>query len=378
MQESFHKKIFLAILCIVLLLGCQSFADLKEINNIVIVTATGLDLDKQGKIEVTTQLLLPQSSSINGQINSQVNTSAILSGSGHTISEAVNNIEKKCSRQLFRSHNRVIIISRKLAQSHMSEILDYLMRFREFRERSLLFITDKPVSNVLQYYPFLEQNSGELLSKFTKKDGNLSTTVLDAVIQNVSPGKPLMIPMITISPSNNRIQKNTLSITQAAIFSNNKRVGMMSHDLSYGPQILKNTFWQTVYSIKLDHGMVGLNIQNVKAQMKPSIRNGEWSITAHVTGEGIVFENSSNQALIDRTVQKKIEHSVEKKINMTIKESAKKSQNLKSDVFDFYSTFYRTYPKECLQVKDHWNDTFSQIKLNVSTTFHITHVGINQ
>ena len=196
--------------------------------------------------------------------------------------------------------------------------------------------------------------------------------------QNVKPSKPYIIPIITTYSSNNNVQEKLLSISRSAIFVNNKMVGTMSHDLSYGPQILNNTFWQTVYSVTLNKSKIGLNIQNVKTKLKPMIRNGHWIITARVSGQGIIFEDSTSQDLLDQKTQRKIEYLVEKKMELTIKKSVILSQNLKSDVFNFYTIFYRKYPLECLQVKSSWNDIFAHIEVIINTKFQITHVGINQ
>ncbi|TGA96926.1 Ger(x)C family spore germination protein [Sporolactobacillus shoreae] len=377
------RRITCSLLISVLILYLQGCADLKEINNIIIVTATGLDLNDEGKVEATVQLFLPQaaaSGSSGSQSASQTIQSSVLSGSGDTISEAINNIEKHVSRQLFRGHDRAIIIGRRMAEKRIKDVLDYCMRFREIRQRTNLFVTNDPVPKILEYQPFLEKNSGELLSKYVRKDGNLSVTLKDAVVMNTNAGHSFILPMISIEAAGAQGEKKTMEITRSALFSKNRMVGTISHDLTYGQLILTHRFWQTVYSLKLspDPGQIGINIQNVKADVHAVIRHGHWLIMANVTGDGIIFENTTRWNMLNSDTIWRVERAVNRKIAANIKDSVRESQKMKSDVFDFYPTFFRKYPEECLKVEKNWNDFYPSIDVQVKSHFSVIHSGIKQ
>lgn len=378
--RSRRKKFTNLLLIFMLIPSLQACADLKEINNIAIVTATRIDMNNEGKIEVTIQLFLPQTPSMGSQNPSQITQFAVLTSTGDTISEAVNNIEKRVSRQLFRGHERAIIIGERMASKHMNDVLDYCIRFREIRERTLLFVTKEPAPRLLQYEPFMEKNSGEILNKYVKKDGNLSMTLKDIVVMRANPSHSYIIPMVAILNPTKKGERQILKITQSALFSHGKMVGTMSNNLTYGQQILNHKFWQTVFSLKFkkDPGKVGINIQNVKAKITPIIHNGQWTIQAHITGDEVIFENTTHWSTTNLKTAERVDHAVGRIVSENIRKSVRKSQKMKSDVFNFYNTFYRKYPSECLKVEKNWSDVYPTINVKVTTNFHLIHSGIAQ
>lgn len=377
-MNTHHYLKIVAVIMLICILPIQGCADLKEINNIAIVTATGIDMTDDGRIKVTCQLFLPNAPMNNNtQSSTQINTFALETATGPTISEAVNNIEKRTSRQLFRAHDRAIIISRKMAKNNMADVLDYSERFREIRERVLLFVSDTSIEQLLCYTPFLEKNSGELLYKYTNKDGNLSVTLLDALMKRTNPLHSFMIPIVTINSSPGDNEKKILQITRTALFTDRQMMGTLSHELTYGPQIISNTFWQTVFSLQSKQfpGKLAVNLQHVKSKTTPIIKNGKWSLRINITGDLIVFENTTRLNVDQPNAAKYIENRFSSRVSKIVSKSVRNSQAMKSDIFNFYSNFYKKYPHYSLQERKHWKQIYPDIDVQIATKLHLLHSG---
>ena len=61
--------------------------------------------------------------------NMVVNTSA----SGTTVSNAINNITKAVSKRAFFGHNKIIVLSKELAQNDIKNYIDYFLRSEDSR-----------------------------------------------------------------------------------------------------------------------------------------------------------------------------------------------------------------------------------------------------
>ena len=94
------KVLFLIIL--VLISGCYNY---KELNEIAIVSAIGIDI-KDNKYIITAQI-------INTKDKDKVDT-IIYKDNGNNINEALNNISKNISKQIFLNSIEVIIISKNI------------------------------------------------------------------------------------------------------------------------------------------------------------------------------------------------------------------------------------------------------------------------
>ncbi|MFT8871047.1 MAG: Ger(x)C family spore germination protein [Sporolactobacillus sp.] len=379
----YMRRLGLAGVCFSFLCSALSgCADLKEINDLAVVTALGFDITPDGKFEVITQIFLPvpANSTMPTTGGAQSSTFAIMSARGSSITEATNNIEKRLSRQLFRSHDRAIFISKRMARTHLRDVLDYCLRFREIRERVNMFICGTSISELLTYPPFLEKNSGELMNKIIQKDGNLSVTILNALMMRSYPTRPNILPIISVQASPVKKAKKTISIEQSAVFRNDRLVGSISHYLTFGQLMMTGRFWQTTFTLKIphNHGVIGLNLQNVKAKITPEIVQGQWLVHVRLTGDEIIFENTTALDTQNEHDVQRINKTVEKKMSTLIHQSVQASQHLGSDVFGLYRQFYRTYPHEAWTARRHWQTLYPRIRIRVAADVNLLQSGIKQ
>ncbi|WP_386081864.1 Ger(x)C family spore germination protein [Terrilactibacillus laevilacticus] len=375
-------SVILSLLCsFSVMTGCW---DQKELNTLAIVTASSFDLDENNNVIVSVQIFTPTGMSSSEGSGGSSGTGGqganlILSGKGSTISEAVNNIETRVPRHLFRGQNSAIVFGHHFAEKRLKEGLDYAARFYEIKERTLIYVAKDQGVDLLQYRPNIERNSADVMEYLPEKDANLGMSLKDVILMRLGPNKPVILPMIEVKKIHVKgYSEEQIVNLGSAIFSNDHLVGTISRHDTYGQRLIYNEFGQTTFPLHLKghSGQVSLNIQNVKTATHSTIKNGKWIITVKVSGKGIVFENTTNQSLFKVKTEHKIEKEVNKRLRSVIIRSAKQTQKLNSDVMNFHGVFYREHSDEYNKVSHNWKDIYPRIDVKVHGHINVYDPGM--
>ncbi|WP_196220094.1 Ger(x)C family spore germination protein [Terrilactibacillus tamarindi] len=364
--------------------GCW---DQRELNTLALVTASSFDLDANNNVIATVQIFTPQGTSSSGGSGGSGGSSGtgaqgsnlVISGKGSTISDAVNNIETRVSRHLFRGQNAVIVFGHDFAKKRLKEGLDYAARFYEIKERTLIYVAKDHGVDLLQYRPNIERNSADVMEYLTEKNANLGMSLKDVILMRLGPNKPVILPIIGVKQLRVKGNPEHMFLTLgSAIFANDRLVGTIDHHDTYGQRLIYNEFNQTVFPLHLKghSGQVSLNIQSVKTATHSAIKDGKWIITVKVSGKGIVFENTTNQSLFKVKTEHKIEKEVNKRLRSIIKHSVKQTQHMNSDVMNFHGVFYREHPDEYNKVSHNWEDIYPRIDVKVNGHINVYDPGM--
>lgn len=126
-ERSIHKKIiclFLMFVVIVFQGGCWSR---KEINDLAIVLATGVDQASDGKIRLTVQIARPRAFGGGGQKPSgfEKNNVWVISQNGETVLDAQRYLEAKVSRKVYWGHNVILVLGEELAKQGVRQAINF-------------------------------------------------------------------------------------------------------------------------------------------------------------------------------------------------------------------------------------------------------------
>ncbi|WAM31575.1 hypothetical protein [Caldicellulosiruptor naganoensis] len=111
------KKI--ALICItIFLLGQCGCWNKRELNDILIVQAVGIDMLKNGDFKLTYQVLKPKVLKNPSNVPSSPQQKGVwcFSSTGKTIFDAIRNATLSCNKKLFWSHNKIVVISKSLSK----------------------------------------------------------------------------------------------------------------------------------------------------------------------------------------------------------------------------------------------------------------------
>lgn len=124
--------------------GCWGKTELNEIG---IVTTTGVDMEPDGSVRITVLSTQPEGSPNMPQLRSitWVGTATVAN-----ITDASKNLRKIAVKKLSWIHNSIIIIGQEAAKNKMREVIDFFSRNREIRFRSHMLVAEGKAFDLLQ------------------------------------------------------------------------------------------------------------------------------------------------------------------------------------------------------------------------------------
>lgn len=142
-------SLFVFILGLLLITtGCWNA---REIDELAFVLGIALDKTGNGGVKITVQMAKPSTFSKSPTGGGKEGKPFwVASSEGKTFFEAIRNMATFTSRRIFWSHNKIIIISEKLARSDISEILDFFCRNPELRLRTCVAVIPGEAGPILE------------------------------------------------------------------------------------------------------------------------------------------------------------------------------------------------------------------------------------
>jgi len=377
------------ILSTLLLTGCW---DRREINDIGIVVAVGLDKDDvTGKILMTSQVVRPGSlkKEGGGQSSSPVE---IITTQGNTIAEAVKNISQQFDRIAFFAHVKVLVISEQLAKEGLLPLIDFFMRNSNTRNLAWLIIAKdgKAKDILITNYGIENVQATYLDNMITNKGENseVSTpdvlTYLKAIASENNPiGGVMEIVEQPTMPTKEKKPSTTqgVQLSGTAVFKKDKLVGyldkMETRGLNWVTGKVENTIINIPSPNKNDK-LIAIAITKASRNITPKMINGEISFTIEVKVDGNIAELQDTAHYFKdpdsfATLEKKQNEMIEREIKTTLD---KVQMELGSDILGFGSAYSKKYPQEWKSIKDDWDTIFPSVSYEVKVDAKLRRLGL--
>lgn len=388
---------FLVFIVMTLLLsGCWSR---KELTDLAIVAAIGIDKNEEGRYVGTLQIINPGNVAggmQGGGGGSQGPPVSVVTGTGNSIVELSRRTSRKLSRRLYYAHTNLVVISEDLAKEEsINNILDPLERDAEFRSTAIIVIAqgtkasdmvkvltaiDKiPANKVIKTLKFTERTWGE----------NISVNMQDAIKTLVSPGKELVVSGFRVSGDvakgkkiENTQQTEPSSLLYAgslAIFKTGKLTAWIDGETARGSVFLLDKLKASAIAVKWEGKDEAIIYELIRQKTKviAKMEKGKPRVSIEVQAEGNIGEARVPIDLNNPDVLLKIEKAIEKEIKKEISMAVKQAQKNKSDIFGFGEALHRTNPKEWEKMAAKWNDIyFPEVKTDIVVDAFIRRTGL--
>lgn len=370
---------FLSLLvCAFLLAGCWNA---REVNDLAIITATGVDLTEDGQIELSVKIYLTSpsgSGSMSGQPDGNKGTSVVRSVTGINMADAASRLQKKISRKVFWGQTDVFLFGERMARAGLEEPLDFLLRHTASRERAHVFVSESTAKNVLLLSPPIERSVADALVRMAEQQTGLNITMMDLAQMLISKSKAAVLPIVLITSGQGE-QESFPYIQGVAAIKNGRMIGQMNENATRGVMWLRNEIRQATVTVSPEQsdGYVSLHLHRNHTRLIPKIEGGRWIMTVRITGQDDVVENTTDLDLSVPDHIGKVEKELEKVVNTRVKmalELAQKEYN--ADVFQFADTFYRKYPKIWEANADRWDEIFPKVEVRLETDMRIARPGL--
>lgn len=379
------RKVLCTILVVSLffLTGCW---DRTELNDLAIELGLGLDQAKNHKLEVSAQFIIP---SMMGMGESGSSDSGkpffIESGTGKDTLEAVQMIQTKLSREVFRGHHRVIVIGEQLARQGLANVLDNYSRDPDIRLRAdAIIVKGSTAKQFLEGSSPLENIPALGAQKEHAQSGGLGDrSLVNFLIAGSSDGINPILPVIKLIPSSNNPDQpdsKEFQFVGGAIFNKDlKLVGFLNNQenstaLWVANRLSKQTITGTVPQ---GNGNASLYMSKIASKIKPIIRGNTIKCDIVLSGDGTIQENNTN---LDLTQPKNItllEHVLEKTAEKQALQTIKKVQKqYGTDIFGLGEAIHQHNPSKWKVLRKNWDKQFPKVQVSVRAYLTIKRIGL--
>lgn len=376
------------LICLLLLTGCWNS---KELDELGIAVATGIDKNDEGEYEVTVQVINPSEIATDAPTNRPpVSTYSI---SGKTIFEAFKKLSTKSPRKIYFSQMRLVVLGDKLSEEGIMPTLDFLYRDHEYRASFYVVVArdasvDKMLSIVTPYEKIPANKIMNSIDNVQRNWGVTKGVSIDKVIADIrNPGGDAVLSGIYVvgdeeaGNSMSNVEKvdapTKLEIDHLAVFKEDKKVGWLSEEESQGLNYATGDIQSTVVTHPCDdEGTLTVEILRTNSGIKGTMKHSNPLAIISVEAEGNIAEVGCKINLGKPESIKKINREVEGHIEKLIQSTIKASQDdFESDILGIGSAFHRDEPKYWKSVKKNWNENFKDVEVSVDVNVKIRRKG---
>lgn len=385
-----------AMLCILMLLatsltGCW---DAREINELGLVMAVGIDKSDSGGYVVTVQIANPKSAAQQGSGEGGKSEPVfVLTAQGGSIFEAIRELSKTSSKRIMWAHDFIIVIGENVARDSIIPVVDFFTHNPELRMKTPVVVAQGNARDYLTIRTGMEDIIGVSFANIydhSRLTGEFIETDMLSLCQAYydKHAQPL-ISAITLQkskmPVGDEISTNPLqqvTFGGAAVFHKDKMVGWLDEEETKGLAWILNKTGDTllIVSDPVHPGKsVSVETHGIKTKIITSIDGDMPQVLFEVTGTGSITEEDAAKDISMEEFKPKLEGFVNEAIGNNIREGMAKLGEYHSDAIGLERYFHAKHHDQWSKFEKDWDDVFSQmpytilvdIKINQSTVYQI-------
>ncbi|WP_449540401.1 Ger(x)C family spore germination protein [Ferdinandcohnia sp. Marseille-Q9671] len=331
--------------------------------------------------KVTVQVALPGKIKLGpegGGGDGSEKTAWILETYGHTLRDAMGNLQQQLAEKLYLGHLQIIVVSDEIAKNGIEEINEFLKRDYEVRRTAWMAINKKNAAKVLRTAPPLETVPALYLSdtldnavRFGKLPKEyLGKFWIDASDKGIDP----VLPGIRV------IDNDRILVDGIAYFRGEKMVGLTTPiEIGAFMDMKEKNSGGYPLSLSLDDGDVYIiQSQERQSDIQVDVKNGKPSASIHVTVDANLDEAIGATVNADKI--KRIEKAANKKMKEISEELVMQLQEKGSDVLGLGARVrakFGTYWNEVVKTDEKWSDIYKDMEIHVTFDYTIRRTGID-
>ena len=379
-----YKSILFYILIFIFsisLYGCSS--DKSELNEINLVAGIGIDkISSDNSFLVTLEIINPNHTKNDTNMSNKVeNKSTIQVSTGHSIFDAMQNFSKNNSALLDFSHTKVIILSKELCESGVSEVMDYLNRNRQMRSTNWILVSNKTAKEILESKISSDSATSTgintMMDLFKKNGSIVPMNINNFIIESKNESKSAFAPVIDLENSKNADTKK-IAVDKMAIFKNNRLIGILTSEES------KSLLWivdyakghEVIFPIKSSRdNNITVDVFKKSAKIIPHLT--EDGVNMEIQCKGSAFIEQAENINMTPAAINNLEYNIESTLKSQLHKLISTSQkDLNTDFIGFSTKIYNNNPKEWLNMKKNWFQMFPNVKYEINFKIKVTNIGI--
>ncbi|MFF5397096.1 Ger(x)C family spore germination protein [Peribacillus butanolivorans] len=374
--------------------GCW---DKKELNEMAIVSAVGIDKNKEGKLVGTFQIINP--SNVAGSLQGGGGTNppiSVFRATGNNVLELDSIATTKISRDMYFAHANLLVIGEEIAKEEgINAIFDAFERSPEFRATTRIVIArGVKARDIVDTLTAIDKVSAEkvirTIESSEKQQGMSISINLQEVIKNlVSTGKEPLISGFTVKGNTSKEDKmeNTQSSDIEAnpsaagigVFKDGKLIDWLDGNQAIGAMWVLDRIVNTNQHIdwKDKKNAITYQVHRQKTNIAAKMKNGKPIVSIKVRVEGDIREANIPVNLNSPHVLIDIEKRLAKDLKKEMEDAIVRAQKNKSDIFGFGEIMHESHPKEWKKIEKDWDDvSFPKLEVDVQVETFIRRTGL--
>ncbi|CAH8712970.1 Ger(x)C family spore germination protein [Paenibacillus thiaminolyticus] len=336
-------KLLLIGICCLCLPGCW---DMAEIDQLAIVNLVGLDKEPEsGKYTTYYQVINPggTASQKSAGMKAPVYTYRI---EAYTLGDIGDKLYDIIPRRPFYDHYQGLIVTERLAESGMLELINFFEKQPDRRSTIYLFVTDSPLSEIMNTYIPIERLPGraarsiiELKSKYS--DQSSKQARVKDFVENMETFKMTVLPVIRLSELPSELTTNRFEhidathgnflLSGGAVFETDRMVGKLTDAELAWYYLLKGEIGTLYQSLTIHDQHVDVEMPHPKMRRKLSLVHGEPILRIELITKIQLLNNSQDEPLtlqnLDK-IERNFKQTVEKKASDFFEKEKEKGWDL--------------------------------------------------
>ncbi|UTR11863.1 Ger(x)C family spore germination protein [Evansella sp. LMS18] len=372
--------VFFLTVLVILQTGCW---DRVELNDVALISATGIDLE--GEKDIRTSILIPLPSQLGGAGTegggggtSGEQPFYIDSSAAPSLRDAKREIQSRMSRRLTLGHRRVAVISQDLAKQGISKTFDDLTRSRESRLTTLILLSREDAREVLSTNPYLEQLSSEAIREISQDD--YWQSIRDILNDLLSEGNDPIIPVVDLvenETGNPEMKTKQIQVRNAGMFKNDKLIYITDEKQSEGVLWMLSKFSGNQLHVPMkEEQSFDVRVLEQTTGVDYEIVNGMPKFMVDVSAKVSVLENESDFNFEEPEVVEEAENKINEEIKSSILAVIEENKSQGIDSFGFGDRLYRKDSQKWQEWKDGWREMLPDVEVEVTVDSQIESLGL--
>lgn len=308
------------------------------------------------------------------------NTVWVVEGVGHTLDDAVNNLQQRISPPLFFGHLRIIVLSEALARRGIENLNDFFHRNSEVRRMNWMFICEGEAIELMKASPQLERVPTIYLMNTmdqSVKMGRFPNQFLGMFWSaSSSKGREGFLPYVKLK-SQGSIQLNGL-----AYFRNDQMVGVTDPiDIPIYMGILGQNpaGGQAFVKVPGTKDYVLFGARNRKSSIRPYVKDGKPHMSIEIMLEGNLLEKANESVQLEDAVLRQIEQQLIAETTKAYRQLIRETQEKGADIFGFGEQFRGKLPRywdKEIRTKAKWQQMYRDLSIDLNVSIHLRRIGM--
>ncbi|QQK77959.1 Ger(x)C family spore germination protein [Salicibibacter cibarius] len=386
----------LLFLFIPLITGCWDSEDIENRANVLAIAIDEVDSNTEEEednithlgdtpqtemIRVTVQIAVPGEVPLGPPMGGESESEPVwvLSTIGHTLEEAISNLQQEIAEQLFLGQIRVIVLNEDVAKKGVDRFNESLRRNPEIRRSAWMVVSAEEAAQYMDIAPELEQVPTIYLSNMIENAVGLGKFPEDYMglfwRRTSSKGQDGYLPYLKVMTSDN-IQMNGLAYFKGdQMVDSTEPVDIGTFMGIIGFQKGGYDYFDSVPGT--DAHVLTEAIQR-QSKINTEMKEGEPRLSVTMRYEFDIIEKTDDDVdLSDPQVIKRIETKGREGLIDNAEQFISQMQEEQSDIFGFGEYIRAKHPgywKREIGTKENWHEHFQDLDVDVDAKYNIRRV----